>query len=135
MFKIHLVLDEEKIKREDPEIDIQGTYQNIRDYLMDPKFNMTEEKVSEGVMFVSDRSENQYFGISMIILAIGKNAWFRKYLKKWCTYDNLGLDDEDNEPWNYEDCLKSISEVEKEYNADFIKGDYGRLRTNKNKSY
>lgn len=134
MFKIHIILDEEKIKREDPETDIKGTYQNIRKYLMNPKYKMTEVKVDEGIMFQSDRSEKQYFGIAMISSQFEKNTWFRKYLKKWCTYDNLGLNDEDNEAWNYEDCLKEMFLFEKKYNADFTKNDYGTFGKSKNKS-
>lgn len=123
MYYVYVELDQEKIEKECPDVDVQVVYNNIRKYILKPKFNMTEvsPKIFEhdnGVMFKSDDSEDQYTGIAFLTTIMGEDKWFRKYLKSLYTYDNLSSHTQ--EGWSKEDCLAEIDEYEKEYNISML---------------
>ena len=109
MFKVHIVIDEEKVKKDSPNVDIDEIYKRLTQFLLNPEYRMTKVPVEEGIMFKSDDSDMQCAGVFAITTAFSHHKWFREHLKIWNVYDNFGLKALGDDLWHVENYIEGIA--------------------------
>ena len=120
MYKVHLVLDEEKIRQNKAKIDVDVAYQSLREFLLNPDFHMREIEADEGIMFITEKSKNERLGVSLLNMKLVKHGLLREYLKTWASY----WYSEQEDRRYFENCKKAIENFEQKYKVDFVKGIY-----------
>jgi hypothetical protein len=107
----YILLDEEKIARENPSLVISELYKKIEDN--GKRFNLkrsteTYDETGKGIMLETDGSDEEYKNSMIFYMTLTLDSQVMKYVEKWSLIHNL---DDDGDVFIEEDVLEVRREV------------------------
>lgn len=105
----YILLDEERMAKEEPEMDIQAVYKQIEDNAK--KYNLKPFKgfypTDKGIWVETDDSDDEYRDRGKFFMTLTLNETVMKYVIKWVATNNL----ENEDVFEDDDVLESMRQV------------------------